>query len=83
MSVVQQKSAEVLEQAESLRRNLRISSKRVDTLQAQFALHGHELKIEHLAGRNLYVVSRSGQSHMFSHLNDVEAFLRQVTEISQ
>lgn len=52
--------------------------KTFSTLQAKFALLGHTLTASTTAGRTLYTVSRWGQSRVFSHLHDVDAFLRQV-----
>ena len=54
------------------------ADKAFSTLQAKFALLGHTLTASDQAGRILYTVSRWGQSRVFSHLHDVDAFLRQV-----
>ena len=52
------------------------------TMRAQFALRGHVLNRSHRVpdGRITYTVARWNQSRNFSHLNDVQAFLNQVTE---
>lgn len=55
-----------------------VAGKRLATLTAEFALRGHTLQALSREGRTLYVVSRCGQSSAFSHVNDVEAFLRQL-----
>lgn len=48
------------------------------TLQARAAMLGHQLRTITLEHRQLFEVSRWGQARTFSHLGDVEAFLRQV-----
>lgn len=49
-------------------------SKHFATLQAQFALKGHTLKKDTSDGKKIYTVSRWGQSRVFSHWHDVQAF---------
>ena len=56
-----------------------IDRKTLDTLAAQFALLGHEMRVTvNTDGRCLIAVSRWGQSRVFAHLHDVRAFLTQV-----
>lgn len=52
--------------------------KHLSDLKAELALRGHALQVDHRAGRELFVISRWGQSHIFSHQNDADAFLRQI-----
>ena len=86
MSAIQEKAAGVFGVPEAAHKGSDASSignthdndKRLRTLKAEFALRGHSLHVDHRAGRELFVVSRWGQSRTFSHLGDVEAFLRQI-----
>jgi hypothetical protein len=50
------------------------------TIAARFALKGHALHQSTRAGdgRVTFIVSNWGQSRMFSHWNDVTAFLTQI-----
>lgn len=51
------------------------------TMQAQFARLGFELKSkQHPAGVTLFEVSRHGQTRIFSHFNDVGAYLTQLQQ---
>jgi len=54
------------------------TNKRISTLLAAFALRGHVLQVQVREGRLLYVVSRWGQARVFSHVNDLDAFLAQL-----
>ncbi len=53
--------------------------KALATLRAEFARRGQVLDVQQRGGRALYVISRWAQSRMFTHLHDVDAFLRQIS----
>jgi len=55
-----------------------VFDKRLAALTAEFALRCHILQALSLDGQTQFVVSRWGQFRTFSHVNDVEVFLRQL-----
>lgn len=64
--------------ANALQARAQCADKRLKNLAAELALRGHVLQVQVREGRMLHIVSRWGQSRVFSHLNDLDAFLAQI-----
>jgi hypothetical protein len=56
--------------------------KAISTLQAQFALLGHEMTVaRHGTNRAICSVVRHGQRRTFSHVHDLRGFLAQIGDV--